>query len=313
MNKHIVNALSKYNFEFDKNHGYGFINDYEVNVFNDSFAHGPVFMFSTYLLNSQRNEFIEKMKSYKFHLVQTQVFDWGVMIMIGSLTAKSFEKKLEKALPKILEALESINAPKKDVCPQSGEKIDETNSQTIIIPDTNAKITLSNNAIASLNDSVKQENENFKNAPNNYLKGFCGVLIGAAAGLAATIILALLGYISAVSSLLSICLGTFLYKKFGGKANYVMIIMSFITTLIIILGGLTIIYSMTAENELINAGVTDYKSFAALAYCLANVEEFKRAFIADIGLNLVFILIAEGCTIFSLIKSIKRPKGIETK
>lgn len=45
MNKHIVNGLSKYNFEFDKNHGYGFIDDYEVNVFNNSFAGGPFFLY----------------------------------------------------------------------------------------------------------------------------------------------------------------------------------------------------------------------------------------------------------------------------
>ena len=69
------------------------------------------------IASSGSSEFIKKMKSYKFHLVQTHVFDWGVTIMIGSLTAKSFEKKLEKVLPKILETLESINAPKKDVCP----------------------------------------------------------------------------------------------------------------------------------------------------------------------------------------------------
>ena len=49
MNKHIVNGLSKYNFEFDKNHGYGFIDDYEVNVFNNSLAGGPFFIFLTYL------------------------------------------------------------------------------------------------------------------------------------------------------------------------------------------------------------------------------------------------------------------------
>lgn len=64
MNKHIVNGLSKYNFEFDKNHGYGFIDDYEVNVFNNSLAGGPFFVFLTYLSEAQKNEFIKKMKSY---------------------------------------------------------------------------------------------------------------------------------------------------------------------------------------------------------------------------------------------------------
>ena len=43
MNKHIINALSKYDFTFEKNNGYGHIDGYEVNVINNPLATGPVF------------------------------------------------------------------------------------------------------------------------------------------------------------------------------------------------------------------------------------------------------------------------------
>ena len=43
MNKHIENALSSYGFSFEKTCGYGFINDYEVNVALQMGMGAPVF------------------------------------------------------------------------------------------------------------------------------------------------------------------------------------------------------------------------------------------------------------------------------
>lgn len=310
MNKHIVNALKDYKFTFDKNNGYGFINDYEVNVFNNVMAVGPVFIFSTFLSQTKKNDFIIKMNDRKIPLVQAQAFDFGVMVTLGSMTAKSFEKKCKEVLPIILEILESIDAPKKDICPQSGEKLDELDSKIVTLPRTKIKIRLSNKAVAVVNNNIDKSNEDYEIAPNNYLKGFAGIFIGVLVGVVLTVIFALLGYITVLAPLVSIFLGIFLYKKFGGKQNYVMIIMSFITTLVILLSTLIIMYVVVADKGLEEAGLS-YRGLNAFFYCIQNIPEFKKLFYIDLALNTLVILLAEGLSFYQLNKMIKRPKNLE--
>ena len=310
MNKHISNSLSEYNFTFDKNYAYGFIDGYEVNVYNNPMAIGPIFMFSTYLSQSKKNDFVIKMNSLKIQLLQVQTYDFGVILTIGAMTAGTFEKKFKTVLPQILGILNELEAPKSDICPQSGEQIDELNSRTIVLPNSKIKIRLSNNAISTVNSVIEQENNNYENAPNNYLKGFGGILIGAIVGVIIAYIFSLANIITAIAPLVSILLGIFLYKKFGGKPNYTMIAMSFITTLVALLGALTLVYIIAANKVTLEAGL-NYRGFDALMYCIKNSPEFKRYFFADLALNGFFVLLAEGFTIYRLILSIRRPKNIE--
>lgn len=310
MNKHVVNALKQYEFTYDRNIGYGCINGYEVNVLANLVAWGPIFFFSTFLSQSKKNDFVIKLNAKKIPLVRTEAFDFGVVVMIGVMTAGSIEKKCGKVIPVILEILELLEAPKKDICPQSGEGIDEQNSKVTILPENKVKIRLSNNAILAVNSTIEKNNEDFQEAPNNYFRGFGGIFIGALTGLALTVIFALLGYITALAPLVSIIFGVYLYSKFGGKQNYVMIIMSFVTTLVVILGAITLMYIVAANKAVIKVGL-DYRGFEALTYCLKAVPEFQRLFYLDLSLNAFFILLAEGFSIYRLIKMIQRPKGLK--
>ncbi len=310
MNKHIVNSLKNYEFTYDKNNGYGFINGYEVNVFYNAMSVGPLFLFSTFLPQSKKNDFIIKMNSFKIPLVQAGSFDFGVTVMVGAMTAKTFEKKFITTLPKILEALESIDAPRKDVCPQSGIDIDDYNSKLVSLLGTKNKIRVSNEALNTINDNIEKVNDDYKNAPNNYLKGFCGIVIGAFLGFIVAVILGSLGFITSVAPLLSIVFGIFLYKRFKGKQSAVMIIMSFIVTIISVLCASSFVYILTANKLVAEVGLT-YKGFEALFYCLEVSAEFKRFFIGDLVLSGFFTLLAEGICVYSLIKMVKRPKKME--
>lgn len=309
MNKHIVNALSNYNFTFDKNSGYGHIDGYEVNIFNNPVDTGPIFIFSTFLTQSQKNEFVVMMNQRKISLVQAGAFDFGVMVKIGSMTAKAFEKKCAQALPAILSILEVLGAPKADVCPQSGEPLDETNSRLTTLPDAKAQIRLSNMAIATVNSAIDKSNEDFKNAPNNYLKGFAGIAIGAVVGVIVAFVCSLLGYVTSFAPLVSIFLGVFLYKKFGGKQNFVMLIMSFVVTIVAILGTLLALYVTIATDAVAEIGMT-LTGFEALTYCFENAPEFKDMFVEEMAMNVLFILVAEGVSVAGLLKMIKRPKNV---
>ena len=307
MNKRIVELLSQYDFKFEKNSAYGHIEGYEVNVLLNTMGIGPIFIFSTHLSQEQKSDFVAKMNARKISLVQVQPSMFGLEIVIGSATLGSFVKKFPNVLAAILEELAAVKAPKADICPQSGELMNEENSRIVTIPDSPVHVRLSNAGIESLNSTITKNNEDFEKAPNNYLKGFGGIFIGGVAGVVATIIFALLGYVSIFSSLISIFLGTFLYKKFGGKENAMMIIMSFVTTILMILLTLLLVYISAANNIVDNA----MKGFEALAYCIKNDVAFKAEFIMDLSINAVFAILGEVYSIFSLVKKIKRPKSIQ--
>ena len=309
MNKHITNVLAKYDFTFNENYGYGHINDYEVNVVNYPSSIGPSFFISTYLTQAQKNDFILRVNALKISMLVPQAFDYGVVVMIGAMTGKRFEVKFDDTMAKIMQILDELEAKKKDICPQSGEILNE-DSRTIVVPGSKLKVLLSNNAIATINSNIEKSNEVFENAPNNYLKGLGGIAIGALAGVALTILFWYVGFVTTLAPLVSIILGIFLYKKFGGKANWVMILLSFVVTLVFILGAFTLVYAIGAKNACDEAGYT-YSLFEALGFCLDFSEEFRRQFYLDLALNAAFILLAEGFSIYGLIKSIKRPKNIQ--
>ena len=312
MNKHIVNVLNKYSFEFEKNTAYGTINGYEVNVINLPMANGPIFYFSTNLTLEKKALFVQKMKNYKISLLTANYFEFGVSVMIGAFTSKSFEKKFDDTMGKILNTLDLLEAPKKEFCPSSGIELSLDNS-TLASINTNAglpiKVRLTNEAINDVNNLITQVNEEFKNAPNNYLKGYMGIFLGAVVGVIATIVLASLGFVSAISPLISIFLGVFLYKKFGGKPNWIMIVMSFVTTIVFILGYILYVYvvysnGICSEQNIALAGID------ALKYCLNADEELAKSFRSDLIFNLLFCLVAVAASAFSLAKSIKRPQNI---
>ena len=178
------------------------------------------------------------------------------------------------------------------------------------MPTVKIKIRLSNNAIAVVNSNIEKSNENFASAPNRYLKGFCGVLLGALVGAFLTYVFAYMGFITAFAPLVSIILGVYLYKRFGGKQTYVMILMSFVTTVLVILGTLVLIYISTANVVVAEAGVP-LKGMEALSFCLLNSTEFSRVFLIDVALNIFFILLVEALSAFRLSKMIQRPKNLE--
>ena len=310
MNKKMMETLSKYNFTYEGNTGYGEIDGYEVNVINNPTALGPVFFFSTYLSLEKKNLFSSKMQNKKIKMLQAGYFNYGVFVMIGAMTYGQFAKIFDGVMEQILKTLEEIEAPKKDICPATGEELDEVNYDTIYLPDIMAKVRMKQGSADLINEEIKKSNEEFKNAPNNYLAGFFGILIGGLVGVAITFILSMLGFIASLSSIVSILLGTTLYKKFGGKPNAVMIVMSIVTTLLMITGFIFYIYLKTANNITIENNM-DLTGFAAFKYCMENADGFSRSFISDMGLNVLFIAIGGGISAVDLAKSIKRPKEIK--
>lgn len=168
MNKHIMNVLSKYNFTYEKNYGYGYIDGFEVNVLDIVGDTGPMFLFSTFLNQTQKNEFVLRVNNLKIRMVNANYFEFGVMVQIGAMTGKSFEPKFEETIPKVIGILNELGAPKADICPQSGVSLETVENRVVNI--NGFKIKLASSAIESINSSITKENEEHELAPNNYLK-----------------------------------------------------------------------------------------------------------------------------------------------
>ena len=308
MNKHIIDALSDYGFTYEKNRGYGKINGYEVNVVDPYPSNGPFFYFSTNLSNEKKKLFVVRIKEARIPLVVANVFEFGVVVMIGCYSGGSFKKKFPKVMGLILNTLSFLEAPKSDICPQSGEVLDEENSVLGFF--NGLKIRLTKTAHMSVRESIDQSNEEFKKEPNNYLKGYLGIFLGGVAGVLATVIFSLMGIVSALSSLISVFLGIFLYKKFGGKPNWVMIVMAFITTIVFIVGYILFAYVSYSVEYLAERGITK-AGMDALVNCLNLDGEVKKAFISDMIMNSVFCIIGILASIFYVIAQVRRPQKLK--
>ena len=315
MLKFIINALANYEFSFDRTSAYGHVDGYEVNLVNDLSVQGvPVIYFSTFLSQTKKNEFAIKMNARKFPMVTVLPFEFGVAVKVQVWVAKQWEKKIPEVMKAALEILQELEAPKCDVCPQSGERLDEAEAKLFKLPNTQIKMRLTNAAVEAVNSAIVKSNEDFKAAPNNYFKGFLGILLGAIVGVILTVIFSLVGFVTMIAPAVSILLGTFLYKKFGGKPNAVMIVMTFVTTIVVILGVLFLMYIAAADTVCampeVQNSIGYYKGMDAFKYCMENSQEFKTGFTLDIVLNIIFILAAEGLSVYTLVRQIRRPKAI---
>lgn len=307
MNKHIVNVLKDFDFTYKGRYGHGHINGYEVNVVEKLLGQGTIFLFATYLSQIQKNDFITKLNSHRFKSVRVFYNIFGVGITICGIKTSSFEKKYNEVMSAALSILAELEAPKSNICPQSGEQMDESNSKFVEIERIN--LTLSNSSIETINTSIENALNNYEAQPNHYFKGFLGLLIGALAGVAVSVMIYFWGYISSVGAILSIFLGAFLYEKLGGKKTGVMVIMCLSLTVISALLAFFGLYLYGASS----LEIENLTLFQKFIYCCENLDGYKRAFLINLGNNVLFLIIAGVCAIPRFRQMLNKPKKIEVK
>ncbi len=169
-------------------------------------------------------------------------------------------------------------------------------------------ITIDSDCVETINSVIRQENSDFENAPNNYFKGFLGAFIGGLAGVAVAIVLYAIGFISSISAIISIALGTFLYRKFHGKPNKIMIVIVSLTTFVMMIASVVGIYIVSSGIAAAEVGVpmTAIEAFGILM----QDSEFSGMFYADLCMVILFTVIGIVVEIFVMAKGIKRRKNI---
>lgn len=308
MNKKIVNFFSTYGMKESGKTMYGKIKGYEVNAMLVQFDNvAPLRIhISLYATDEQKRAIESGIRNLAIKFFRMQFSQYGLMLGFNGMTLGSLLKRLPATLEQIFGILSENGALTAEFCPVCGKPLEEGNYKNCNVE--GLTITIDNDCVNTINTVIKAENEDFNNAPNNYLKGFLGAVIGALAGVAVAVLLYVVGFVSSISAIISIMLGTFLYQKFHGKPNKMMIVIVSLTTLVFLAATVPAVY-IVASGIVAHSEGYALTAIEAFKLCMEDAE-FARMFYADLAMVVLFTAIGIGVQIFVLAKKIKRAKNI---
>lgn len=315
MHKAIMKALEPYSFEFQLREAYGSIDGFEVNYYMEVYYTNNIHcQFSFYTTREKKLELLNNLRKLGLNKVEYKDNGYGIEYIIKSMSGLFNQKTTDTIMQineTIVNSLKEMHALGKDYSPLSGKEFDEDNGRVVKIPYLNFNIKLLNEEADNINQTIETANEEFKAAPNNYGKGFLGVLLATIIGLAMMAIFTFVfGIISAWAPIVAILLGSYFFKKFGGKPTWVMIVMIIVVNLVAMMGFMYILYNLSALGFAIEANYNPTSYVDALKYCMNNVEGFKASFTQDMLVTLLFCIIGFAVNIYGLIKSVKRVKNV---
>ena len=308
MNKKVVNFFSSYGLTLNGKGMYGKINGYETNVTLVQFDNvTPLRMhISFYATDEQKRAMETAIRNLALKFFSMTFTKYGIGLGFNGMTLGALLKRLPPVLEQIFGILSANGALTSEFCPVCGNPLEEGNFKTCQIG--GATITIDNDCVDTINKVISAENEDFNNAPNNCLRGFIGAVIGALAGVAIAVLLYVVGFVSSLSAVVSIVLGSFLYQKFHGKPNKLMIIIVSVTTLVFLSATVPVVYIVAAGIIAKSEGYS-YTAMEAFRICM-QAPEFSRIFYADLALVVLFTALGMGLQIATLAKKIRRDKNI---
>jgi hypothetical protein len=309
MNKKIKTYFEQLGLKIEGNNAYGDLYGYEVSA-NVAMLDqvSPVRIHVSFHASDEAKRLITNdLRDLKFKYFTYATDMYGITLGFNDpLTVGKLLKRMPDMLNKIFEVFNKYEVKGLGFCPVCGEQLPEDAKKYRI---EWSLISIDNNCISNLNQVIEAENQDFKEAPNNYLKGTFGALLGALVGAVAFIILFLIGYVSAITSLIAILLGTYLYKKLGGKPNAVMVVIVSITSISSMLLTLWGLYILIAQ-----ALVFDY-NFTSTGMQAFNdmmtIPEFKSEFTTNLAMTFMFTMLGVVYQIIQLSKSVKRQSAIK--
>ncbi len=309
MNKKFSELFSGYGMSINGNYAYGLIKGYETNVVIRMFDNiSPVTLHVSCYTTPEQTRAIEQtflrasLKFFRFAFT-----DYGVSFGLNDITAGKLIKRMPSILNQIFSTLADNGALDSKYCPVCGNELSVENSKKTKVD--GFSIQMDQACISALNNSINAENKDFEEAPNNYVNGFFGAMLGGFIGAIIAIGLYMIGFVSSISAFVAVLTGVFFYKKFHGKPNMMMIAIVALTTLAWMVGSVFIIYISVAYMAVQEANMT----LTALEgfKLLMQDSEFAGFFSSDLSLTLLFSLLGIGYQTYALTKAIKRKKAIQ--
>lgn len=308
MNKKFIAFFSDYGMEVNGKFAYGTVGGYETNATIAQFDNVAPFKVhvSFYATDEQKRNIETAIRNLALKFFNMQFTPYGLLLGFNAFTLNQLLKRLPDVLEEIYNILEQNGALTSEFCPVCGNRLDPANVKKCNID--GYTITIDNDCVNTINNVISAENQDFNEAPNNYFKGFLGALIGGVVGAALSILLYLVGFVSSLAAIVAIVLGSFLYQKFHGKPNKMMIVIVSLTTLVMLAATVPAIYIFAAGYIAYAEGV-NLSAIEAFKICMTE-PEFARLFYIDLALIVIFSLIGTVIQIVAISKKIKRKKNI---
>lgn len=306
MHKTLKEFFTQNNLAIERDSAHGVINGYEINCVAQAMQPTVGVFVACYVTQEQRAAILGALGQIADKKMRYEFNKYGLWIGLDDMTAGKVADRTIKTINEVLGILSGNGALGAGYCPVCGGYTTAENSSLRNID--GLYITLDNDCVNMINESITQENLEFENAPNNYLKGFVGALIGAVAGAVVAIILNIIGFYAGISSFVSFFVGILLYRKFGGKPNKTMIVIVTVTTFVMMIIAVLSIYLVIADNAAAEAG-SNLNAIQAFGVLMKN-EEFAGLFYADLAMTLLFTVIGCVSEIVKTSRNIKRSKNI---
>ena len=309
MNKALSQFFTERGLTVTDNAASGTAEGYEVNAIihmMDKVA--PLrFHFSCFTTSDQRGDIEGALRTAAIPgMPLTEWTFYGLTIGLNAMTLKQLVKRLPGIFETIVQILKTNGALGVGYCPVCGAPLSEESKRYCV---EEMYITFDCACAAQINAAIQSENSEFRAAPNNYLRGFCGALIGGLAGALVAYILFQVGFISAISVFAAIALGSFLYQKFGGKPNKVMIVIVSVTAFAFMIAAVFGVYLLEISAMLDEEGIA-MSTFEAFGNLMQNAE-FAGEFLSNLALTVLFSVVGAVCEVVVLARKIKRKTEIQ--
>ncbi|MDE7296846.1 MAG: hypothetical protein K2N84_06220 [Clostridia bacterium] len=308
MNKKFTAFFTGYGMTVNGNFAYGIVQGYETNATISSLDMAmPVRLhISFYATDDQKRAIEASIRNLALKYFNSSFSPYGLSLGFNDITNGRLLKRLPVVLDTIFKIISENGALNSEYCPVCGNHIDEANAKNCNID--GYTIRIDNDCVEKINSVISAENQDFANAPNNYLQGFFGALIGGLAGVLLAIGFYAIGFVSAISSIVSVLLGAFLYEKFHGKPNKMMLVIVSLTTLVLMAATVPAVYIVAAGIAAHSEGLS-MSAIEAFNICMID-DEFRTSLYTDLGLTLLFAVIGIGLEVATLARRIKRKKSI---
>lgn len=307
MNKKLVAALQQYGLTVTGNTAYGIVQGYETNVClpkNGMETSVCKLYFSFYATEQVKQGVCAELARLGLTITYKPTI-YGIAIEYPYVFCGTLVKNLPVLLENVPMILKQREIAGADTCPYDGNPLTDEKKRCLV---DGYSVTLNPDCVNTINKQIEEENRAFANAPNNYMQGICGALIGGVVGAACTIALYYIGFVSSLSAIVAVLLGAFLYRKFGGKPNVMMIVIVSVVSLVFIGAAFFASYLIAAGAAVAEAEL--HMSAMDALLLLLEDQEFAGAFYSDLAMLFIFTIVGIIIIIIALARQIKRPKNI---
>ena len=291
MNKIFNEFITKYNMEEFNESCKGVINGYQVELnYTASTTFFTVFIatnFSDYNKRIEVQNYLTSNKK-KFKFTKAQIMQSGVLFQfIVVWSAKKSLQQVEPVILEITEAFGSMGLLASDKhCPKCGKEFDSVNKMLV----NGLHVDLCSECSKNIEVAVQKDNEEFEALPNNYAKGALGALIGAAIGGIVWIVVAFLGFVSALVGVLTAFLSAKGYDKAKGKPTKVKLFIVAGISIAMCILATYLVYVLVAQSVMleVESNPNAYSAFEYFNILMETLPEFKEGFTSDLVASIIY-------------------------